>query len=118
MYENGIDVAYEVRVEPTPDPETWHMQPHRVTLPGWCAGNPQMGVALYLFGNRDEAERVRITDWQPHVDTIEDSMQEFLVDRVQVNDALQAVAVEYGLTDDERDEVSHMIADLLDSRGR
>lgn len=79
MYENGIDVTYQLR-----DPDnTWGLawkEPVTLHLPGWCAGDSQMAVTLYLHGHRDYVEDVHVIDWQPTVSTIEDSMQEFLVD--------------------------------------
>lgn len=67
MYENGIDVVYETR-SGSADPWSEHV---KVTLPGWCAGDVPMGVALYVFGNRDYVDDVRITDWQPRVDELD-----------------------------------------------
>lgn len=59
MYEDGIDVVYEVHGE-----QGWsaHARAH---LPGWCAGDVPMALALYLFGHRDAVADVRVTDWQP-----------------------------------------------------
>jgi hypothetical protein len=80
MYENGIDVVYELHhYRRQGQPRVWS-EHRKLTLPGWCAGDVQMAVALHAYGQRDSVEDVRIVDWQPHVDTIEDSMQEFLVD--------------------------------------
>lgn len=69
MYENGIDVLYQLHV---PDAEgvegRWGDHQRVMGLPGWCAGDPQMAVALYLFGNRDDVNDVNVVDWQPHED--------------------------------------------------
>lgn len=61
MYEHGIAVLYELR-----DPDTGAWGHHgRVTMPGWCAGDPAMAVALHFHGQRDAVELVRVVDWQP-----------------------------------------------------
>jgi hypothetical protein len=67
MYEDGIDVVYELRR----DRDVFG--PHgRLHMPGWCAGDPQMAVALHFFGSRDAADDVRITDWTPTEDADEE----------------------------------------------
>lgn len=63
MYENGIDVTYQLATGhdlrgPFGDPRT-------VVLPGWCAGDPSMAVTLHFFGHRSFESAVRVIDWQP-----------------------------------------------------
>lgn len=64
MYENGIDVVYEqwVDAEGT-GVGTWSEHRKLTNLPGWCAGDPEMGVTLYLFGHRSSSYAVRVVDW-------------------------------------------------------
>jgi hypothetical protein len=62
MYEDGIDVVYEVSPD---DDERAPWTRHRVTLPGWCAGEPDAALALYLFGRVDCRSWVHVVDWQP-----------------------------------------------------
>lgn len=66
MYEDGIEVVYELRLRGDGVVcEAGWSEHRRVSLPGWCAGDPSMAVALYLHGHRDAVEDVRVTDWQP-----------------------------------------------------
>lgn len=66
MYEDGIDVVYDVTVGRHDGDEVgWWSEHRRVTLPGWCAGDVPMALALYTFGNRDAVDDVRVVDWQP-----------------------------------------------------
>lgn len=70
MYENGIDVVYDVPADDE-HPLAGRSEHRKVTLPGWCAGDPQMAVALHFYGHRSWAEYVNVVDWQPHVDDAE-----------------------------------------------
>lgn len=61
MYERGIEVVYELR-----DPDTGAWGHRTVTrLPGWCAGDVDMALALYYLGTRDRVDDVRVVDWSP-----------------------------------------------------
>lgn len=60
MYEDGITVEYRTTV----GENGWSGRRY-VWLPGWCAGDPDMALALYLYGNRDYVTDVDVTDWQP-----------------------------------------------------
>lgn len=60
MYEDGITVEYRL----TTGENGWG-QPAHVWMPGWCAGDPAMAVALTFFGNRDYVTDVEVIDWQP-----------------------------------------------------
>jgi hypothetical protein len=67
MYENGIDVTYQL-VDDEEDSSTFgqFVGPElTLHLPVWAAGDPQMAVTLYLFLHRSYADLVRIVDWQP-----------------------------------------------------
>jgi hypothetical protein len=68
MYENGIDVTYQL-VDDEEDSSTFGQftgpEQRIYGLPGWAAGDPQMALALYLFGHRTMVDLVRIVDWQP-----------------------------------------------------
>lgn len=59
MYEDGIRVLYRVEDERGSGATT------HVDLPGWCAGDPGMALALYLFGTRDAEDAVHVQDWMP-----------------------------------------------------
>lgn len=61
---DGITVTYRYRYMFGETGSDWTGD-NTVDLPGWCAGDVQMCVALYLFGNRDYADEIRIVDWQP-----------------------------------------------------
>jgi hypothetical protein len=66
MYENGIDVTYQL-VDDEEDSSTFGQfvgsEQRIYGLPGWAAGDPQMALALYLFGHRTMVDLVRIVDW-------------------------------------------------------
>lgn len=61
MYEHGINVEYETRGHNS-DP---FGPRQRVALPGWCAGDVQGALALYLHGHSTLVDYVRVIDWQP-----------------------------------------------------
>lgn len=67
MYEDGIRVTYQLygREESPYMGERGVGEVAHVDLPGWCAGEPRLAVALYLFGSRDHEDDVRLIDWQP-----------------------------------------------------
>lgn len=66
MYENGIRVTYRLMTDvPTDGGYTVQAsEPRTVDLPGWCAGDVHMAVALYTHGNRDGLRDVLVDDWQ------------------------------------------------------
>lgn len=66
MYEHGIRVTYTL-TRPGDGVVTMggETEPRTLDLPGWCAGEPRLAVALYLHGTRDAERDVRLIDWQP-----------------------------------------------------
>lgn len=64
MYEDGIDVTYRTLDDDEETRSGWS-ELSTVHLPGWAAGDPQMAVALYLFGHRNDVDLVEVEDWQP-----------------------------------------------------
>lgn len=72
MYEDGITVTY--RLSLTNDGPTWWSDPRTLDLPGWAAGDPQMVVALYLFGDRSYADDVKVVGWTDGPPASEDNV--------------------------------------------
>jgi uncharacterized membrane protein YsdA (DUF1294 family) len=64
MYENGVNVTYLLMNDDESDDlrGNWMLPERTVHLPGWCAGDPQVAVALYLFGHHTYMDLVRIME--------------------------------------------------------
>lgn len=60
MHENAISVTYLIKPD---DPQSGWSSPNTVQLPGWCAGDPQMALALYLSGTRDAVADIKVVNW-------------------------------------------------------
>lgn len=72
VYEDGIRVTYRLLSSVPTEVDTQGRviatrvdtsEPQTLDLPGWCAGEPRLCVALYLFGTRDGLGSVLLDGW-------------------------------------------------------
>lgn len=112
MYENGITVEYRT----TTGENGWSGRRY-VWLPGWCAGDPDMAVALHLYGNRDYVSDVEVTDWH----AVEDAPDDAPTARLEyLRGELRGERISYGELAELQDLSAHIDAgdtELLEAAG-